>query len=53
MAFLSLRVDADEATFKTKPQWEIEVAALKMEEYLKALFPATWAAFDKNGRVSP
>lgn len=53
MAFLSLRVDADEATFKTKPQWEIEVAALKMEEQFKALFPATWAAFDKNGRVSP
>ena len=53
MAFLSLRVDSEMATFETKPQWEIEDAALKMEEQFKALFPATWAAFEKNGRVSP
>jgi thymidylate synthase (FAD) len=53
MAFLSLRVDADNAKFSTKPQWEIEQVAVKMEEEFKKLFPATWTAFDNNGRVAP
>lgn len=53
MAFLSLRVDAENAQFETKPQWEIDQVARKMEEEFSALFPATWGAFNKNGRVSP
>jgi thymidylate synthase (FAD) len=53
MAFLSLRIDADNAQFETKPQWEIEQVAKKMEQFFAVLFPATWAAFQKNGRVAP
>jgi thymidylate synthase (FAD) len=53
MAFLSLRVDADNAKFGTKPQWEIERVAVKMEKEFRKLFPATWKAFDNNGRVAP
>lgn len=53
MSFMSLRIDAANAAFETKPQWEIEQVALKMEEEFKKLFPATWSAYDKNGRVAP
>jgi thymidylate synthase (FAD) len=53
MAFLSLRVDAEGATFETKPQWEIEQVALKMEAEFGKMFPATYTAFVKNGRVAP
>lgn len=53
MAFLSLRVDDEDAMFETKPQWEIEQLALQMEAEFKRIFPITWAAFVKNGRVCP
>lgn len=53
MAFLSLRVDAENATFESKPQWEIEQIALQMELQFKELFPITWKAFNDNGRVCP
>ena len=53
MSFMSLRIDAANAAFETKPQWEIEQVALVMEESFKELFPATWSAYDKNGRVAP
>lgn len=53
LSFLSLRVDDENATFPSKPQWEIQQAALKMEAILAANFPATYRAFNKNGRVSP
>ena len=53
MAFLSLRVDDASSKFETKPQWEIEQVALGMEDHFQKLFPATWEAFQKNGRVSP
>lgn len=53
MAFLSLRVDAENAQFETKPQWEIEQVALKMEEHFSRLFPDTHYFFNKNGRVAP
>lgn len=53
MSFMSLRIDAEDATFQTKPQWEIQKAAEGMEFYFKMLFPATWEAFVKNGRVAP
>lgn len=53
MSFLSLRVDEITATFETKPQWEIEQAALQMETVFAELFPDTYSAFNANGRVSP
>ena len=53
MAFLSLRIDAENARFETKPQWEIENVAMKMEEEFQIKFPSTWSAFNKNGRVAP
>lgn len=53
MAFLSLRVDAENNQFETKPQWEIQRVAEEMGEHFADLFPATEAAFEANGRVSP
>jgi thymidylate synthase (FAD) len=53
MAFLSLRVDAENAQFETKPQWEIEQVARKMEEYFSLMFPDTHYFFNKNGRIAP
>jgi thymidylate synthase (FAD) len=53
MAFLSLRVDAENARFETKPQWEIEQVAKNMEEYFALLYPATYDAFNNHGRVAP
>lgn len=53
MSFLSLRVDDPDATFESKPQYEIQQAALKMEAAFSVLFPATLTAFNANGRVSP
>lgn len=53
MSFLSLRVDSEDAKFETKPQWEIETVARQMEFAFAGLFPSTYTAFVKNGRVSP
>lgn len=53
MSFLSLRVDDPTATFASKPQWEIQQAALQMEAAFAQLFPATLRAFNANGRVAP
>lgn len=53
MAFLSLRVDSLDATFETKPQWEIEMVARQMEDQFANLFPDTYYSFVKNGRVAP
>lgn len=53
MSFLSLRVDSADATFETKPQWEIETVARFMEFEFAGLFPSTYTSFVKNGRVSP
>lgn len=53
MAFLSLRTHEATATFPSKPQREIEMVARKMEAVFADLFPVTYAAWVKNGRVSP
>lgn len=53
MAFLSLRVHDESATFVSYPLWEIDMAARQCEEVLKAGWPITHAAFIKNGRVAP
>lgn len=53
MNFLSLRVESDDSMFKSYPQWEIDMAAQKVEYIFKELMPATHEAFVKNGRVAP
>lgn len=51
--FLSLRTDDSRATFPSKPQYEIQLVALKMEESLAALFPIVYDAYNAHGRVAP
>lgn len=53
MHFLGLRTQRNSATFPSFPQREIEMAAEQMEDVFQSLFPQTWKAFEKNGRVSP
>lgn len=54
MAFLSLRTDEPEATFPSKPMWEIDrLVAREYELALKAYMPLTYKAFCDNGRVAP
>jgi thymidylate synthase (FAD) len=53
MNFLSLRVDSPEATFRTRPQLEIQFVATKMEIGFATIMPHTWEAFTKHGRVAP
>ena len=53
MNFLSLRVDDPDAAFPSKPQYEIEQAALKMEAEFRKKMPVTYCAFSDNGRVAP
>lgn len=53
MHFLSLRIKDAKSTFPSFPQREIEMVAEKMESTLAAHMPATFAAFEKNGRVAP
>jgi thymidylate synthase (FAD) len=53
MHFLGLRTHRPDAAFVSNPQREIELAAEQMEEIFKGLFPATWKAFEQNGRVAP
>lgn len=53
MNFLSLRVESDDSTFRSYPQYEIDLAARKVEWYFEAQMPFTHKAFVQNGRVSP
>lgn len=53
MSFLSLRVHADDATFPSYPQREIEMVAEQMEAKFSELMPITYRAFVESGRVSP
>lgn len=53
MAFLSLRVDSQDSTYETKPQWEIDQCAQALEDHFADEFPVTHAAFVKHGRVAP
>lgn len=53
MAFLSLRTHDPNADRVSYPLYEIEVAARKCEEHFSKLFPLTYAAWNKNGRISP
>lgn len=53
MNFLSLRTRDKRATFPSKPQWEINQVANKMEAFFEKLTPITYEAFNNNGRVAP
>lgn len=53
MNFLSLRVDSPDSAVRSRPQWEIQMVAEKMEAEFAALFPLTHAAFVDGGRVAP
>ena len=53
MNFLSLRVESDDSTFRSYPQYEIDVAARKVERNFQEKMPLTHKAFVQNGRVAP
>lgn len=53
MNFLSLRTIHEGSTFPSFPQREIEMCAEGMEAEFARLMPATYAAFNANGRVAP
>jgi len=53
MHFLSLRTLSDDAAFPSRPMVEIPQVAYHMEAAFAALFPGTYAAFVKHGRVAP
>ena len=51
--FLSLRTDDELAAYPSKPQYEIELIARKMEYHLQQYFPSVYESFNENGRVAP
>jgi len=53
MNFLSLRVDSPDATYRTRPQREIQMVADQMEMDFGINMPHTYEAFLKHGRVAP
>jgi thymidylate synthase (FAD) len=53
LSFLSLRTQDERATHRSRPQYEIELVARKMEALAAELFPETLAAYNKFGRVAP
>ena len=53
MNFLSLRVESDDSTFRSYPQYEIDLAARKVERNFQEQMPITHKAFVQNGRVAP
>ena len=53
MNFLSLRIDSPDSYKRSRPQWEIQVAAEKLEAIFAELMPITHDCFVRNGRVAP
>lgn len=53
MNFLSLRTIADNSSYPSYPQREIEMVAEQMEEYFKDTAPILYDAWNNNGRVAP
>lgn len=53
MNFLSLRIDHPDAAVRSRPQYEIQQVAERMEVDFKEHFPLVWEAFNENGRVAP
>lgn len=51
--FLSLRVDWGEtATYRSKPQHEIELVALEIAAHIQLMYPTVFEQFRKNGYVA-
>lgn len=53
MNFLSLRVDSEDSTYRSKPLREIQMVAEQYEHDFALHAPITYAAFVSNGRVTP
>lgn len=53
MSFLSLRVDSEDATIPSHPQWEMHKVASQVEEVFSRLWPITHRLWVGNGRVAP
>lgn len=53
MHFLSLRTKEANSKVPSFPQYEIQMAARKMELFWASLMPLTHDAFDEHGRVAP
>lgn len=53
MNFLSLRVNEPTAMFPSRPLFEIDMAARKVEAIVAELYPITHKSFVDNGRVCP
>lgn len=51
--FLGLRTAEENATNKGRPQYEIVLAAKKVEEILTQLFPISLTKFNEHGRIAP
>ena len=51
LQFLSLRTTAPNAMFPSYPLAEIEEVARDMEHHIAKIMPATYAAWDRHGRV--
>lgn len=51
--FLSLRVDwGEDATYRSKPQHEIELVALEIAAHVQLMYPTVFDLFRKNGYVA-
>lgn len=53
MHFLALRTEREDATFVSRPLWEIQLVADKMEALFAEQMPITYEAWNRNGRVAP
>lgn len=53
MHFLGLRTEREDATFVSRPLWEIQLVADKMEAIFAEQMPITYEAWNRNGRVAP
>ena len=53
MNFISLRVGSDESVVRSYPQYEIDMAARKVEAAFAEKMPLTHAAFVAGGRMAP
>lgn len=53
MHYLSLRTENEDAVFVSRPMWEIQQVANKIEALFADQFPITYAAWCAAGRVAP
>jgi thymidylate synthase (FAD) len=53
MSFLELRTNRDDAKRPSKPLWEIETAAKKLEVIFAKYWPITYRLWEENGRMAP